>query len=126
MTDDVAWMQIYGQTYWHMPAKICGNRIALTVLRNALDKALEGKKVETIMFSSDGEGYDLSIQLVSQDELEALPCHYTHPVGRTQWDNGYQYASDQLMPMIRSLQERLRKLEGKPLKKDKLMEAARR
>ena len=124
MGEDVAWMQVYGQTFWHQPAKIYGNGIALTALRDAINKALEDKAASAAVFSSDGEGYELSIHLASQQELDQLPHHYIAQVGKTQWDDGYNYASEQYLPMIRSLQERLRKLEGKPLRKDKLMAAA--
>jgi len=124
MGEDVAWMQVYGQTFWHQPAKIYGNGIALTALRDALNKALEEKSAELVAFSSDGEGYTLSIHLVSTEELDALPHHYVAQIGKTQWDDGYNYASKQYLPMIHSLQERLRKLEGKPLRKDKLMQTA--
>jgi len=124
MGDDIAWMQIYGQTYWHMPAEIRGNEVALTALRDAINMALKEKTAMIEACSSDGEGYALWVHVTSEQELDELPNHYTHEIGRTQWDRGYQYASDQLMPMIRSLQERLRKLEGRPLKKDKLMEEA--
>ena len=124
MDEDVAWMQVYGQTYWHQSAKIYGDLIALAALRDAISKAIEAGKAEIIAFSSDGEGYELSIHLASDLEFSQLPNHYTQEVGRTQWDNGYDYASKQFLSMIRSLQERLRKLEGKPLRKDKLMEKA--
>jgi hypothetical protein len=126
MDEDVAWMQIYGQSHWHQPAKICGNLIALTAMRDAISKTIEEGKSEFVAFSSDGEGYELSIHLVSHHELDQLPNHYVAQVGKTQWDDGYNYASKQLLPMIRSLQERLRKLEGTPLRKDKLMEAVER
>ena len=124
MGEDVAWMQIYGQTYWHQPAKIYGDLIALAALRDAIGKAIEAGQAEITAFSSDGEGYELSIYLASYEELDQLPNHYTHELGRTQWDDGYNYASKQYLPMIHSLQERLRKLEGKPLRKDKLMQTA--
>ena len=124
MSEDVPWMQIYGQTYWHQPAKIYGNDLALKVLRNALNKAIETGKAEIVAFASDGEGYELSIHSVSQEELDQLPLHYTQQVGRGQWNDGYDYAAKQYLPMIRDLQERLRKLEGKPLRKDKLLQAA--
>jgi len=124
MADDVAWMQIYGQSYWHQPAKICGDKTALAELRDAAAKALEEGEAKIVVFASDGEGYELSVCLSDQREMDQMPIHYTQEVGRTEWDSGYDYAKGQLMPMIRSLQERLRKLEGTPLKKDKLMEAA--
>ena len=124
MADDVAWLQIYGQAYWHRPAEICGDETALTALRDAINKALEGKEAQMLAFSSDGEGYELSVKVMSQEELEELPSHYIAHPGKTQWDDGYNYVSKQYLPMIRSLQERLHKLEGKPLRKDKLMEKA--
>lgn len=60
------WMHIYPQGQWHMPAEIRGTTEALTALRDALTKAIEGDGTsEATAYAMDGEGYAVQIRRVN-------------------------------------------------------------
>lgn len=77
MTEMQPWMQIYGQWMWHADAEICGNRVALEALRDAIDKCLKQSKDQAAMaFASDGEGYEIKVRIRTNSDLERMPSHY--------------------------------------------------
>lgn len=73
-------LNIYGQEYWHTDAKIIGNKLALTALRNLIDKAIELSTPVTYgetkmgdtapLFASDGEGYKLTVVCTPTDDWD--------------------------------------------------------
>ena len=71
MSKDV--LHLYGQSQWHFPAEIIGNREGLIKLRDAIDLALRQGKAEFPAMASDGEGYDLTV------------TRFDHPFGSTAW-----------------------------------------
>lgn len=54
-------LHIYPLTTEHGDARIVGNHSALTLLRDAIDAALEQGQVSCSPFAADGEGYDLEL-----------------------------------------------------------------
>ena len=60
-------LNIYGQWAWHTEARIIGNREGLVALRQAIDEVLKGDvitaKQKTGIYASDGEGYEVIIEL---------------------------------------------------------------
>ena len=69
MNDDLT-LNIYGQPFWHHPARIIGNRAALELLITTISNALKDGKAETpntdesCIFASDGEGYQIEVELM--------------------------------------------------------------
>jgi len=61
-------MNIYPQIAEHTEAKIVGNKEALVLLRDAIDRAIkEGKSAtpsmtEAVIFATDGEGYEIQVE----------------------------------------------------------------
>lgn len=78
MSEYVDGLQIYAQPSWHHDAVIVGTREAITALRDRLTSALEGKREKALFFPSDGEGYEVKINIVSTDALKPLPSWYLH------------------------------------------------
>ena len=72
-------VHIYGQHSHHMEAIIIGNKEGLQRLVNSLNYALE--KIDNTgvieVFCNDGEGYSISIKMVSKDVIDKLPVPYT-------------------------------------------------
>ena len=61
-------LHIHGQSCWHMPVLMIGNREALTRLRDAIDKALKWGKPQTVAtMAADGEGYTVEVRLREAD-----------------------------------------------------------
>lgn len=75
--DELPIVHLYAQSQWHMPAKIMGNRMGLTQLRDALDHAIKLGVVEITVMASDGEGYPITVQKASDRQLDNAPSHYT-------------------------------------------------
>lgn len=64
-------LHIYAQAYNHGEAWICGDREALTRLRDTLTQALEANEVRALhSFSSDGEGYPIFVLPLDAETLE--------------------------------------------------------
>lgn len=87
---DLKFLHIYGQSFWHEPAFIVGNISALESLQKAIGQVIEmikeGKKtgiIKTGFYTNDGEGYTVFI-IGDGDERDfgcrALP--YTGDVAR--------------------------------------------
>lgn len=56
------WLHIYGQYDNHCPATIRGTTTALMALREAIDKALETGEGEADAYTTDGEGYGVTVE----------------------------------------------------------------
>lgn len=77
LVEKEAWLHVYAQCMWHEPAAIKGNRAALAALRNTIDGVLsDGNSRSMDAFVSDGEGFALTVSLVSADELDDEPMPY--------------------------------------------------
>lgn len=76
-------LHIYSQLMWHSDASIIGNRNGLTVLRDAVDDALQTGKSETFAMVSDGEGFLVSITMEDHpwvhEAWQHVPMPYTEP-----------------------------------------------
>lgn len=81
MSDDEAWCHIYGQHSWHSPVRIQGTRKALEAIRDAIEAALEtGMDGEARnLFSTDGEGYSVDVQIRNYEFLEETYLPYIAP-----------------------------------------------
>ena len=69
-------LNIYGQEAWHTEARIIGNRDGLLELKSTIDRALTYKRAttktdvkngETELYASDGEGYEVIIEMHNDD-----------------------------------------------------------
>ncbi len=71
-------LNIYGQFDYHSPARIIGNREGLEHLKDTIERALKSSPANTdikdeqgklidCLFASDGEGYEVTIEM-SNDE----------------------------------------------------------
>jgi hypothetical protein len=68
------WLHIYGQPCEHCEARIAGNRKALEIVMNTIQKALNmpidadsWEKTTEEVFATDGEGYDVAVKLLPDD-----------------------------------------------------------
>ena len=71
-------LHIYEQRCSHMEAIILGNRKGLIALKKAINAALfrsEGRGTQ-LLYVNDGEGYDVEIQVVKDEEIDNLPVPY--------------------------------------------------
>lgn len=61
--DNIALVHVHGQKAWHDDVYIVGNRAGLTVLHDAVNRALNNpdETASTEAFVSDGEGFELVI-----------------------------------------------------------------
>ncbi len=93
----LAWLHIYGQPCEHFPARIVGNKKALTILKDAIEQAiampingnteLSGYIESANVFATDGEGYEVMVKLLSNNPVkvpmvdniwERFKVHYDH------------------------------------------------
>lgn len=75
--DENDFLHIYGQRFWHDAGFIVGDRASLTKLKKAIEVALEHEEAKVTMFPSDGEGFDLYIKCMKDDEdWDALASPY--------------------------------------------------
>jgi hypothetical protein len=61
-------LHVYGQATWHDEVTICGDRLSLTRLRDAIDVALGSRKSTIEVWVADGEGY--SLHVIKHDDGE--------------------------------------------------------
>ncbi len=77
-------LHVYGQSYWHTPALVIGQKTALLKLRDAIDKALQDGHGRCDVFANDGEGYTVHVLLEDSDWLNnpwtEMELPYTDPV----------------------------------------------
>jgi len=69
------WLNVHGQYMWHSPARIAGTKEALWRLRDLLVLLLDPQaiaKARGEFYASDGEGYTLTIEVLSEDEPEYI------------------------------------------------------
>lgn len=67
-------VQVYGQPWEAMPAKIVGTREGLRALKAALSDVLEGEGAQDVRLAAyDGHVYALRVELAEGAE----PLHYT-------------------------------------------------
>lgn len=67
---DGKYLHIYAQHSPHDGGVIAGNKLALLELKRAIDKALKEGESEGDFTASDGEGYDLSVVKIEDNEQE--------------------------------------------------------
>jgi hypothetical protein len=81
-TSDTIDLHLYAQAQWHDDAYLVGNRGGLTALRDALTRLLDGSasKETVLAYTNDGEGYDLTVHLVTPEVFGALTVPYTDPI----------------------------------------------
>ncbi len=93
---DTTDLHLYAQSQWHDEAYIVGNRAALTALRDALTRLLDGAaSTETLpAYTNDGEGYDLLVRLADQRIFDALTVPYTDPIAIAASGDGRLYPSE--------------------------------
>ena len=69
-------LHIYGQQSEHDDVTIIGDAKALTALKEAIELALQDKKVRVShFFTNDGEGY--SVNIIKKSDLSDMPVPYT-------------------------------------------------
>ncbi len=78
MSDEFESIHLYGQHSEHDEAFIVGTRGALITLRKVIDAALESNQETVDVFASDGEGYDLIVKCVSEEEMDLKPLPYRY------------------------------------------------
>ena len=59
--DDTPWLHIRSQSRWHGEASIVGTKAGLFVLRDGIARAIATGLADAEAFSSDGEGYGVTI-----------------------------------------------------------------
>lgn len=72
-------LHLYAQAYWHAPAHIVGTLEALWLLHRAIAEALEHGRGTTRSFTADGEGYAITVQAQTDDQMDRVPLPYTDP-----------------------------------------------
>jgi hypothetical protein len=72
-------LHIYGQSFWHDEAFIVGNREGLATLRDAITRALESESgaVVATAYVNDGEGFDIGIYRVHDENTDRISVPYT-------------------------------------------------
>ena len=74
-------LHVYGQGQWHEEVFIVGDKVALQLLVNAINKAISDGAGECQTSVNDGEGFDVHIRLVNdQQMLDKLAVPYTDDV----------------------------------------------
>jgi hypothetical protein len=91
MNHEPPYLHLYAQKYQHADAEIIGNREALVMLRESLNKALSldyvgGKRSKIEVFTNDGEGYSLFVRCVESDTVDRQFDGYRLPY--TQGEQG--------------------------------------
>src|SRR3546814_12191304 len=73
MGDKIGWLHLYGQHLWHDEAYIAGDRAGIEMLRDALNEALgaaAGVSMAADAFAGDGEGYNVSVHVLTDRSEE--------------------------------------------------------
>ena len=74
-------LHVYGQGQWHEEVFIVGDKVALQLLVNAINKAISDGAGECQTSVNDGEGFDVYIHRVNdQQTLDKLAVPYTKDV----------------------------------------------
>lgn len=75
-------VHIWQQLMWHCNGYIIGNKEGLLKLKEAIDKAINSGKSEAETFASDGEGYNIKVICIEDEETEYLAVSYTDEVAQ--------------------------------------------
>lgn len=70
-------LHIYGQPSWHQPAEISGDRAGLKQLKLAIEYALLNGTGIVDLFQNDGEGYKLTVNCLTDEDVNSLAHAYT-------------------------------------------------
>jgi len=70
-------IHLFSPRSYHEEQGIVGNRAGLINLMNLIQVALDNKAVYDSFSTSDGEGYDLYVRCVTEDEEVAMALPYT-------------------------------------------------
>lgn len=70
-------LHVFAQYAHHTDAYIVGTSQDLLALRNTLDQAMSRADAQMVAFASDGEGYDLHVVQIDQDQAQRLLTAYT-------------------------------------------------
>lgn len=90
MTDDSAYLHLYGQEQWHGDAYIIGNTAGLKALRDAIDRALANEKGADSLsaFVNDGEGYYTGVVKIDKPEdFDRLAVPYNDEIAQDHRDD---------------------------------------
>jgi len=71
-------LHVHGQMWQHEEVLIEGNREGLEELKVAIEKALASgvtEKSDTV-FVNDGEGFDVKVKCIKEEEIASLPLPY--------------------------------------------------
>ena len=79
MSEKLSWCHVYAQPSQHAEVLIEGDREALLKIRDAIDKALHsGQDTDSDhLFTSDGEGYHVTVKIRNLRYLEQQTLPYT-------------------------------------------------
>lgn len=72
-------LHVYGPTSWHDEAYLVGDVRALTLLRDAIDRALaaEDGLAQAELSVCDGEGYTMHVVKIASERMELTQLPYT-------------------------------------------------
>ena len=70
-------VHVYAQSQWHDEAFIVGDVLALTELRDALDKAIASGRGSALVFAADGEGYRLHVVRHETTRMDRMRLPYS-------------------------------------------------
>jgi len=70
-------VHVYAQGQWHDEAFIVGDALALTQLRDALDKAIASGHGSAMVFAADGEGYRLHVVRHETARMDRMRLPYS-------------------------------------------------
>lgn len=82
-------LHIYAQAYEHHESYIVGTREELAKLRDSISNALNNKSIGrssdslTEHFTSDGEGYDLTVKVIPNSIESKLELPYAESIERS-------------------------------------------
>ncbi|HLR68659.1 MAG TPA: hypothetical protein VK105_16295 [Virgibacillus sp.] len=83
---DGRFLHVYAQDFPHDGSVITGNKLALLELKRAIDEALKEGESEGNFTASDGEGYELYVVKIEDDEqklFDSLEMPYVSQYGDT-------------------------------------------
>lgn len=83
MSRPVPGVHVYPQLMWHCTASIIGTREGIEAVRDAINEALaKNDRASAEVMASDGEGYDLIIEVIDEALFDTLYPPYVDEVAR--------------------------------------------
>jgi hypothetical protein len=79
-------LHIYAQQQSHDDAYIAGTRDMLEALRDAITVSIDTGIGKLLAFSNDGEGYDVHVLCVTDDQAAKLAVPYTDDIASEHGD----------------------------------------